>query len=346
MFLAGLGRHLRRDGDGLLGAAGRRVLGRGEDLGPVAVEFHRVRAERAADLAHDRGAHDAVVAVGVVAVIRPSLCRAELGGLLVVGGGLLGGGVAGQRPEFQQRAWGGRAVQVPVGDDGAVVGAAGSAVEGCRSWIELGPGLAERDGPGFGVAVGVAGVGQDVAERDAGAGIAVSTGTRARAGSAGRRTGSSGGPARARPGRAPRASWCRPTGSSRRTARRPGRAGCWSGVPRTLRGRRSRVVPCGGGRDQVSTSVQSTASAVLASLNSAGMLASSRSSQIAARVFGGQAVGRPWPARGDEVKGALGLAVGQLVRAVVPVLGHAEPGLVGPGSAVSAWRTRVRCAGR
>ena len=32
-----------------------------------------------------------------------------------------------------------------------------------------------------------------------------------------------------------------------------------------------------------------------------------------------------------EVKGALGLPVGELVRAGLPVLGHAEPGLVWPG---------------
>ena len=45
-------------------------------------------------------------------------------------------------------------------------------------------GPAERDRPGGGVAVGVAGIGEDVAERDAlAAGIAVSTGTKARTGS-------------------------------------------------------------------------------------------------------------------------------------------------------------------
>ena len=55
---------------------------------------------------------------------------------------------------------------------------------GCRSWTSWAPAVAERDGPGVGVAVGVAGVGQDVAEADAvWSGIAVSTGTRARAGS-------------------------------------------------------------------------------------------------------------------------------------------------------------------
>ena len=38
------------------GAAGRRVPGRGEDLGPAPVQPHRGRAERAADLALGRGA--------------------------------------------------------------------------------------------------------------------------------------------------------------------------------------------------------------------------------------------------------------------------------------------------
>jgi len=54
----------------------------------------------------------------------------ELGGLLVMRADLAGGGVAGQRPDLEQRPGGGRAVQVAVGDDGAVMGAAGSAVRG------------------------------------------------------------------------------------------------------------------------------------------------------------------------------------------------------------------------
>ena len=44
-------------------------------------------------------------------------------------------------------------------------------------------GLAERDGPGAGVAVGVAGVGQDVAEEEAAAGMRVRTFANARTGS-------------------------------------------------------------------------------------------------------------------------------------------------------------------
>ena len=126
---------------------------------------------------------DPVVAVGVVAGDLPELVAGELGGLRVVRGGLLGGGVAGQRAELEQRRRGGRAVQVAVGDDGAVVGAAGAAVGGVQVLDQLGAGLPQRDGPGLGVAVGVAGVGEHVAERDAGLGHAVRTGTRARAGS-------------------------------------------------------------------------------------------------------------------------------------------------------------------
>jgi hypothetical protein len=48
-----------------------------------------------------------------------------------------------------------------------VVGAAGAAVVGVQVLDELGAGLAERDGPVLRDAVGVAGVGEDVAERDA-----------------------------------------------------------------------------------------------------------------------------------------------------------------------------------
>ena len=71
---------------------------------------------------------DAVVAVGVVGGDPAELVAGELGGLAVVVRGLVRGGGAGQRPEFQQGAGRGRAVQVPVGDDGAVVGAFGAAV--------------------------------------------------------------------------------------------------------------------------------------------------------------------------------------------------------------------------
>ena len=129
-----------------------RVLGWGEDLRPLPVQGHRGRAQGAADLAHGRGAGDAVIAVGVVAGDPAELVAGGLGGLLVVCIGLSRGGVAGERAEFQQRAGGGGAVQVPVADDGAVVGAAGSAVGWVQVLDQLCPGLAERDGPALGVA--------------------------------------------------------------------------------------------------------------------------------------------------------------------------------------------------
>jgi hypothetical protein len=89
VFLAGFSCDVRADGDGLLSAAGRRVLGRGEDLGPVPVQRHGGGPERAADLAGDSGAGGAVVAVGVVAGVPAELVAGELGGLLVVRGDLL-----------------------------------------------------------------------------------------------------------------------------------------------------------------------------------------------------------------------------------------------------------------
>ncbi len=51
-----------------------------------------------------------------------------------------------------------------------MVGALGAAVVRVEVLDEAGAGAAERDGPGSGVAVGVPGVGDDVAERDAGRG--------------------------------------------------------------------------------------------------------------------------------------------------------------------------------
>ena len=123
-----------------------------------------------------------MVAVGVAGGDPAELVAGQLGGLAVVVRGLLFGGGAGQRPEFQQRAGRGRAVEVAVGDDGAVVGAPGAAVVRVQVLDELGAGGAQRQRPGIGVAVGVAVI-EDVAERDSRAGSAVSTGTKARTGS-------------------------------------------------------------------------------------------------------------------------------------------------------------------
>ena len=215
-------------------SGGVRISGRSR------VQGHGGGAERAADLAHGRGAGDPVVAVGVVGGDLAELVPGGLGGLLVMRAGLLRGGVAGQRAELQQWLRGGRAVQVPVGDDGAVVGAAGSAVVGVQVLDQLRAGLAERGGP---------------RRRRRGGRTRSRPGCR-RAGSRrrawrsapgpGRGPGrrhrsirSSAGPARARAGRVPRASWWRPRRSSRRTARCLGRGRRRPGAPTRPRGRRS-----------------------------------------------------------------------------------------------------------
>jgi hypothetical protein len=69
-----------------------------------------------------------VVAVGVVGADPAEFVAGQLGGLAVVAGGLVFGGGAGERPEFQQQARCLGAVQVAVADDRAVVGALRAAV--------------------------------------------------------------------------------------------------------------------------------------------------------------------------------------------------------------------------
>ena len=104
--------------------------------------------------------------------------------------------------------------------------------------------------------------------------------------------------------------------------------------PQEASGSAQSLVPRGGGREKDSRSVQSTASDVLASLNWSGMLASSRSSQTACSGPGGQPVGCVLAeGRGDQAEGALGLPVGEQVRAVFPVRDHAQPYLVVLGQA-------------
>ena len=132
---------------------------------------------------------------------------------------------------------------------------------GCRSWTSCAPAGAQRERPGGGVAVGVAGVGEDVAERDPGGGHRGQHGGEGadRVVPARRDRGAAGELGDGRPvllGHHDR----RPTGSSRRTARPRCAAGCSCGGPRTPRGRRSRRLWRGGGREKDSRSVQSTAS--------------------------------------------------------------------------------------
>jgi hypothetical protein len=84
--------------------------------------------QRAADLAHGGGTLDPVVAVGVAGGEAAELVAGQLAGLAVVVRSLGFGGGAGQRSQFGQGAGCARAVEVAVGDDGAVVGALGAAV--------------------------------------------------------------------------------------------------------------------------------------------------------------------------------------------------------------------------
>jgi hypothetical protein len=69
-----------------------------------------------------------VVAVGVIGGEAAELVPGQFAGLAVVVRGLLFGGGAGERPEFQQQARCLGAVQVAVADDRAVVGALRAAV--------------------------------------------------------------------------------------------------------------------------------------------------------------------------------------------------------------------------
>ena len=131
---------------------------RGEDFGPVPVQRHGGRPQRAADLAHGRRAQDPVVAAGVVAGDLAEFDRQALSAVCGSWAAACSLVASRARGPDSSSGGGGRAVQVPVGDDGAFVGAFGAAV-GVEVLDELRPGLAERDRPGSGVAVGVAGVG-------------------------------------------------------------------------------------------------------------------------------------------------------------------------------------------
>ena len=164
----------------------------------------------------------------------------------------------------------------------------------------------------------------------------------------GRRTGSSGGPARGRRAVLLARSWWRPRGSSRRTARLWGRGRLELRCPQEASGSAQSLLPWRRGAGEgLHVGPVHGQRACWRSCALAGMLASSRSSQTALRAAEGSAVGLVLAqGAGDQAEGALGLPVGELVRAGLPVRGHAEPRWSSSGSAVSAWCTPVRCAGR
>ena len=91
-----------------------------------------------------------MVAVGVVAGDAAEFVLCQFGGLLVVRGGVLDGGIAGQRLKVQQRLGGGRAVEVPVGDDCAVVSSLRSAVVRVKVLDQLRAGPLPEDTRGQG----------------------------------------------------------------------------------------------------------------------------------------------------------------------------------------------------
>ncbi len=83
-----------------------------------------------------------MVAVGVVGGVPAELVPGQFGGLLVVEGGCPGWRAGRQRAEFQNGLGVRGAVEVAVGDDGAVVGAAGAAVVRVQVLDQLGAGAA------------------------------------------------------------------------------------------------------------------------------------------------------------------------------------------------------------
>ena len=194
--------------------------------------------EGAADLAVRGGADHAVVAVGVGSGDRREFVSGQLGGLLVVEGGLLGCGGGWERSELEQGGGGGGAVEPAVGAGRAVVGAFGAAVVGVQ--IDRSVSIAECPGgerERLRLAVGVAGVGEQIADRDAGGDHALEDGDdlRGRVVLAGlarwmRRTssGTSG----------PCSSWTLVIGLEVVAVEQlvSGRGGCWCGAPSRPRG--------------------------------------------------------------------------------------------------------------
>ena len=204
--------------------------------------------------------------------------------------------------------------------------------DGCRSWTRLRPGGAQRDGPAPGVAVGVPGIGQDVAERDAGRGHRgqhrdQGAGRVGLAGAHGHPAGQLG------DGRAVLLAHHGAGGGVVAEEQLAVLAGAAAGA----------VPPPGFGVGAVPGAVRRRAGEGLHvgpvhRQRAGGLLVLRRDAglqQVVADPLqraGGQAIGVVFGQRaGDQAEGALGLPVGELVRASLPVLGHAEPDLVGGG---------------
>jgi hypothetical protein len=111
-----------------------------------------------------------VVAVTVGGGERSEFVAVQLGALLVVRVGLLVGGGGEQRGEVEQAVGGGGAVELTVGGDRAVVGGLGAAVVGVQVDDQLHAEGAQGEREGMGLTVGVAAVGEQIADRDAGGG--------------------------------------------------------------------------------------------------------------------------------------------------------------------------------
>ena len=233
-------------------------------------------------------------------------------------------------------------------DDRAVVGALGAAVVRVQVLDELGAGGAQRQRPGAGVAVGVAGVGEHVAERDPGGGHRGQD----RATSA--RTGS-----------------CRHDDTVARRAN-SGTAGPFSlghhdpggevvAVEQLVFAAQQVVLAVPPGRFGVGAGPapggrgpgEGLQVGPVHGQRPAGVLELVRDGCLqqviagALQLTGGQPV-RFVLAGGvrDEAEGVLGLPAGQQVRPVLPVRDDAQPPLVVFGQAARAWCTRVRWAGR
>jgi hypothetical protein len=170
VFLGALGVDGGGHGDRLLLAALRRVLGCPQHLRAGGVELHRRGPQRAAQLGLDGGAGDAVMAVLVAARDRGELVAGELLAEPVVRLPLVGVCAPRERSELEQRLGGGRAVEVAVEADRALVGALHSLVVGVEVVDEADAAAPQRQRPVLRHAVGVAAVGQQIADLDAAAG--------------------------------------------------------------------------------------------------------------------------------------------------------------------------------